>query len=473
MDKNSTIPLCVDLDGALIRLDTLHQALFLLLRKSPFSLFRMLGWWAKGRAFFKDQVMQRVELDASALPYHLEFLNNLRSQHAAGRKIILATAANHRTAKAVAQHLGIFSEWLGSDAQTNLSGSKKLEAIQNRFPHFAYAGDSKKDFPIWAEADEIILVNPSKAAQKKYVAQATQLFEDRKPYWKAIFRAMRPAQWLKNILVFAPLFLAHQFANPHLLLQAALAFCSFGFAASSIYLLNDLFDLSADQHHPRKCTRPFASGDLPIAAGLFLVPLFMLLSLLFATPLSVGFLWVLLTYYFITTLYSWRIKQIPLLDVFVLAILYIMRILAGSAATGVPTSKWFIAFSLTLFLSLALLKRFAEMREISKSNSPEKVRHERGYRTTHLQPLFWIGTLSGSSSVLVLALYANSSVAHQLYAHPARLWLLCPLLFYWILRVWKLAKCGKMYDDPVAFAIRDPQTYLLGCVALLWLFFAI
>jgi 4-hydroxybenzoate polyprenyltransferase len=472
MKEKSTIPLCVDLDGTLVRIDTLYQALFLLLRKSPLSLFQWPKWWARGRAFFKEQVMQRVELDAATLPYQKSFLNELRAQHAAGRDIILTTAANHRVARAVVQHLGIFSEYLASDAEINLSGAKKRDAIRSRFSHFAYAGDCKKDFPIWAVADEIILVNPSRVAEKKYVAQATQVFEDRPPFWKAALKAMRPAQWLKNILVFAPLFLAHRFAEPYLFLQASFAFLSFGFAASSIYLLNDLFDLSADQHHPRKKARPFACGDLSIASGLLLVPLFVLLSFLSATFLPGSFLLVLLSYYLLTTLYSWRIKQIPLLDVLLLAILYIMRVFAGSAATGVPSSIWFIAFSLTLFLSLALLKRFAEMREISKNTESEENYHERGYRTAHLQPLFRLGILSGCLTVLVLALYANSSVARQLYAYPARLWVLCPLLFYWILRVWNLAKLGKMYDDPVAFAIRDPQTYLLGSVALFWLFFA-
>ncbi|MCF7818296.1 MAG: UbiA family prenyltransferase, partial [Kiritimatiellales bacterium] len=280
MSETTSIPLCVDLDGTLVKLDTLHQALFLLLRRSPASILRIPGWIAKGKAHLKDQVMQRVALDATVLPYHKEFLAYLRQEHEAGRQLVLATASNYRTANAVADHLGLFSETLSSNEATNLRHSRKLEAITTRFPKFGYAGNDVADFPIWDAAAEIILVNPSQPAQAKYGTKASRIFIERRPVPKMLVKAMRCPQWLKNLLIFAPVVLAHKFADAGALIQSITAFFAFSFAASSIYVLNDLFDLSADQHHPRKCQRPFASGDLSITGGALLIPLLAILSLI-------------------------------------------------------------------------------------------------------------------------------------------------------------------------------------------------
>ena len=464
MSKPTSIPLCVDLDGTLVKLDTLHQALFLLLRRNPASLWRLPGWIAKGKAHLKEQVMQRITLDAAALPYHQAFLAHIQKEHANGRTLVLATASNYRTADAVADHLGIFSETLSSTPSTNMRHAQKLAAIQERFPTFGYAGNDTADFPIWDAAEEIILVNPTPAAEKKYGQQAHHIFIERRPVWRMLIKAMRPQQWLKNLLVFTPMLLAHQFTNLGTLGQSIAAFFAFSFAASSIYVLNDLFDLSADQHHPRKCHRPFASGNLAITTGALLIPLLATLGLLLGLLLPPAFLLVLLAYYLLTTLYSWRLKQKEIVDVLTLAILYAMRIVAGSVATGTPTSGWFIEFAIFLFLSLALVKRLSELREMEQEPEATHTHRERGYQPSDQPFLLAFGTASGYIAVLVFTLYLGSEKVTQLYSRPQILWIFCPLLLYWITRVWHMAWRGKLQDDPLAFAAKDPQTYLIGAL---------
>jgi len=473
MNESQSIPLCVDLDGTLVKLDTLHQALFLLLRRDFASLFRIPGWLLKGKAYLKEQVMQRVTLDATVLPYNPSFLTWLRAEHAAGRKLVLATASNYRTANAVSEHLGLFDEVIASNAENNLRHNRKLSAIRERFERFGYAGNDASDFPIWEAADEVILVNPTAAARAKFATGSDGIFEDRRPLLRMFIKTMRCQQWLKNLLIFAPMFLAHRFTDRACLTDTVLAFFAFSCAASSIYVLNDLFDLSADQHHPRKCRRPFASGDLPIAAGSLLMPLLVIISIIFCLFLPLFFFFALLAYYAITTLYSWRIKQIAIADVLTLAILYSMRILAGSAATGTPTSGWFIEFAIFLFLSLALVKRLSELREMGNGSELKQAQRERGYTTDDLPLLLAFGTASGYIAVFVFTLYLGSDKVAELYSRPQLLWLFCPLLLYWITRIWHLAWRGRMPDDPLAFAARDPQTYLVGAIGIAAILFAI
>lgn len=469
---DALLPLCVDLDGTLVKLDTLHQAIFLLLRREPGCVFKIPGWILKGKAYFKDQVMQRVELDASVLPYHSALLDWLRGQRDAGRKLVLATASNYRTANAVADYLGIFHEILSSNETTNLRHDRKLDAIRSRFPAFGYAGNDKADFPIWDAAAEIILANPTVAAKRAYAEKATHLFDDTRPKIRMAVKALRCEQWLKNVLVFTPMFLAHRFMEPPALLQSLVAFFSFSLAASSIYLLNDLFDLGADQHHPRKRNRPLAAGDLPISTGVLMIPALVAGSFALGLLLHPAFMLVLIAYYLLTTAYSWRLKQVAVADVLMLAVLFSMRIVAGAAATGTPVSQWFVEFAIFFFLSLALVKRTSELREMQE-NLQESDQRERGYRIADLPLLVGFGTASGFIAVFVFTMYLSSEKVSQLYSRPQLLWAFCPLLLYWTTRMWHLAWRGKVDDDPLAFAARDFQTYLVGAVGAAVLLYAI
>lgn len=473
MSSNQSIPLCVDLDGTLVKLDTLHQALFLLLRRDPACIFRFIGWLLKGKAHFKDQVMQRVELDVAVLPYNGPLLEWLRKEHRNGRRLILATASNYRTARAVAEHLGIFDDVLASSEKTNLRHNNKLEAIQEKFPVFGYAGNDNSDFPIWDAAAEVILANPCPLSRKSYAVKADHIFVDHPGCFYCIAKAMRPQQWLKNILIFTPMLLAHRFADISAVTQTVIAFFSFSLAASSIYLLNDLFDLSADQHHPRKRKRPFASGDLPIATGALMTPVLITASLLLCLLLPLNFVYVLIAYYLITTVYSWRLKQVPIADVLTLALLFSCRIFAGAVATGTAASGWFIEFAIFLFLSLAIVKRVSELREIKEADAEAQAMRERGYRVDDLPLLLGFGSAAGYISVLVFTMYLGSEKVAELYTYPRLLWIFCPLLLYWITRIWHLAWRGEIDDDPLAFAARDIQTYVLGAIGLAAMLYAI
>ncbi|MEI8207131.1 MAG: UbiA family prenyltransferase, partial [Kiritimatiellales bacterium] len=318
---------------------------------------------------------------------------------------------------------------------------------------------------VWEAAAGIIAVNPCAPVRRALKNRPARIFEDRPAKVKSWFKAIRVHQWTKNILVFLPMLLAHELSTPSLYIKAVLAFFAFSFAASAIYIFNDLFDLHADQHHPRKKNRPFAAGNLNLLAAAVTAPLLVLAALGVSLLLPFAFTAVLLLYLVITTLYSWRLKQIALLDVMTLAGLYALRILAGTAAYGVETSTWLIAFSIFLFFSLAMVKRYAELREAAESSSETVRVRGRGYCEADLPLLAGFGAGSGCVAVLVLALYINSEKVVQFYKNPAMLWLLCPLFLYWIARIWLLASRGELSDDPLDFAARDPQTWIIGALS--------
>lgn len=461
------IPLCVDLDGTLVKTDTFAQALLLLIRTRPAVLFSIPQWAAGGLAAFKRRIAQEIRLDPSALPYHPELLAFLKSEKANGRELILVTASDAIPARAVAAHVGLFSDVMASDGVINLKSARKRDALVARFgaKGFDYAGNATDDLAVWEVASGIIAVNPCGPVRRALKNRPARIFEDRPARLKTWMKALRVHQWLKNILVFLPMLLAHKLTTPALYIQAVFAFFAFSFAASAIYIFNDLFDLHADQHHPRKKNRPFAAGNLNLAAAAVVSPLLVLAALGIAQLLPPAFTGVLLIYLLITTLYSWRLKQIALLDVMTLAGLYAIRILAGTAAYGVETSTWLIAFSIFLFFSLAMVKRYAELREASQDHAGTVRVRGRGYCAADLPMLAGFGAGSGCVAVLVLALYINSAKVVQFYKHPAVLWLICPLFLYWIARIWLLASRGELSDDPLDFAARDLQTWLVGLLS--------
>jgi len=465
--KSSMRPLCVDLDGTLVKTDTFAQALLLLIRTRPSVLLSIPRWAVGGLAAFKQRIAKEIELDPAALPFHSDLLVFLKAEREKGRELVLATASDKSVARRVADHTGLFSEVLASDGLVNLKASHKRDALVALFGEkgFDYAGNASDDLIVWEAAAEVIVVNPCGPVRRALRGKEAALFEDRPPKWKAWLKAIRVSQWMKNVLVFLPMLLAHEWSNPALFGKAILAFFSFSFAASSIYVLNDLFDLHADQHHPRKRKRSFAAGNLSLMGAAIAAPLLVLAAFAVAGLLPAAFASVLLIYLIITTLYSWRLKQMALLDVMTLAGLYAIRILAGSAAYGVETSPWLIAFSIFIFFSLAVVKRYAELREAAEEHLEKIHARGRGYRASDLPLLAGFGAGSGCVSVLVLALYINSEKVMQFYKNPSALWLLCPLLLYWIARIWLLAGRGELSDDPLDFAARDPQTWVIGALS--------
>jgi len=473
------VPLCVDLDGTLIKTDVLWESLMLLLKRNPLYLLALPFWLMRGRAFLKQQIGTRTALNPAGLPYHAAFLDFLREEKRRGRKLVLTTAADSQVAQRVAHHVGLFSEVIASNGETNLRGGNKGRKLVERFGKqgFDYAGNSTVDLPVWREARAAIVVNADEGlAQKaRQLGEVSHVFNERKSRLRAFIKELRPHQWVKNFIIFVPLLTSHEFEATKFR-NALLAFISFSLCASGVYVINDLLDLDADRHHHRKKSRPFASGELPLPVGLISAPLLLALSAGVGWCLSWNFLAVLAVYVVLTTSYSWQVKQIALLDVFFLAGLYTIRLVAGHTATGIPFSFWLLAFSMFIFLSLALVKRYTELRALRQQN-----RHDskgRGYTSEDIEMVAMLGIASGFLSVLVMALYVNSDQAVKndqgvpLYNHPTLLLLMCPLLLYWVSRVWLIAHRGRMHDDPIVFALKDRTSYAVGALTLLVLWLA-
>jgi 4-hydroxybenzoate polyprenyltransferase/phosphoserine phosphatase len=459
------VPLCVDLDGTLVRSDLLHEATLELLKRAPLALARLPGWLAQGKAAMKHRISELVEVEVAHLPYRREVLDLIEAARAEGRPVVLATASSGRIARAVADHLGLFDAVLASDQATNLSAEAKAERLVAEFGErgFDYVGNGKADLPVWRRARRAIVVSGdarlhARAGAHGQDVQRIDAPRRRPGLW---FKSLRPHQWLKNLLVFVPLFAGHKAGDPGLLWNAVLAFVAFSLAASSVYVVNDLVDLPSDRRHHRKHRRPFASGALPIAGGVIAAPLVLLAAVLVSLALPLPFLAVLALYLALTSLYSFRLKRQVLVDVMLLAGLYTLRIIAGSAATGIVPSFWLLAFSMFVFLSLALVKRHQELH-----HTPDEGRllAGRGYRHADLPVLLALGAGSGLMSVMVLALYVDSPMVAASYPEPRWLWLVPPIMLYWTGRLWMKAQRGEIHDDPVVFAAGDRQSQIIAMV---------
>ena len=484
----TAVPLCVDLDGTLVRSDTLVDSTLALARQHPAMLLKLPGWLGEGKAALKRHITQSVELDVVHLPYNRELLQYLEQQRATGRAMYLATAADRALADRVAAHLGLFDGVLASDGTHNLAGKNKLAAFRNRFPAgFVYIGNASADIPLLtacaAAGAEVLVANPTRGLDSGLRAAGvvpTRSFVDRTSPLKAWLKAIRLHQWAKNVLLFLPLLLAHV-RSIGLVAGAAVAFLSFGLCASATYIINDLLDVGADRVHPRKRKRPFASGDLSAIEGVAVVCLFFVAAVVLAlavprviaaiSPASAlhapfGFFGWLCIYTVTTLAYSLRLKRAILIDVIVLSGLYTIRILAGSAATGVEVSTWLAGFSIFFFLSLAFVKRFAELESLKARGGVSPM--GRGYHVEDLEQLRSFGSSSAYASVVVFTLYiSNLSNARELYHHSTRLWLLVPVLLLWLSRLWLLASRGQLHEDPVVYAITDRRSLALGVLVVL------
>jgi len=469
--------LCTDLDESLLLVDSFWESLLALVGKHWWYVFLIPFWSLRGKAALKHEIARRSGLNAAHLPYRTELVEFLRREKSSGRKLVLATGADVTIAGTVADYLGLFDHVLASDGTANLTGAKKREAIEQLLGvrKFDYVGDSWKDLPVWKVANHAILVDPSRSLSRsvKTVDPDCEVIErgvgPRAPLWKAL----RPHHWVKNLLVFVPIVMAHDINQIPKLLHLLAAFAGFSLCASGVYILNDLFDLEADRLHPEKKSRPFASGDVPVLAGLSLLPL------LFAAGFAIAaiycpirFLEIILIYAAATTFYSIYGKRIPVVDVLLLTALYLLRILGGGVAAGVAVSPWLLAFSMFFLLSLAFTKRHAELTNQLLSKSEQPIISKRDYQISDKDLVQQFGVTSGYLSVLVLALYINGREVTALYRHPQWIWLACPMLLFWISRVWFLANRGKLHEDPVVFAAMDPLSYALGGLLLLILFAA-
>jgi 4-hydroxybenzoate polyprenyltransferase len=456
--------LCVDCDGTLIRTDLIYEAILNLLKQSFHLIFLLPFWLLKGKAYFKDKVANYSNIDASLLPYNESFLEFLKSEKNSGREIALVTASHKRYADNIAEHLGIFATVIATQDGINMSGRKKADYLCHIFGErqFDYAGNGRVDLHVWRHAAKAIVVSSrnSLTDQVAKICRIDRIFSTNRFQLINIIEEIRFHQWLKNTLVFVPLVAAHKINNLEIVSQGILSFISFGFCASSGYIINDLLDLPSDRAHPIKQTRAFASGNLPVIYGVILSPLLLSLGIAIAMLLPLCFLFVLIGYWCITNIYSLWLKKFVIIDVITLAALYIIRIVAGGAATALIPSFWLLVFSLFLFISLAIIKRHAELMVISQENGKSTL--GRGYRVADLPLLLSIGNTCGYISILVFALYINNPDVNKLYQNPTMLWLILPLLLYWISRVWLKSHRGEMDCDPVIFAMKDKISLVIA-----------
>ncbi|HVE88277.1 MAG TPA: UbiA family prenyltransferase [Burkholderiaceae bacterium] len=455
-------PLFVDLDGTLIAGDSLFESLFAATKSRPLKAFAFPFWLLRSRACLKEELAKLARLDPALLPYRSDVCDFLRTERARGRKIYLATAANERIAQGVATSLGIFDGVLASDGTTNLKGVNKLRAIQALAgARFAYAGNDKHDLVIWSAADSAILVSAPQWLQAR-VRAGTEVERSfpRAPRRAAeLLTAMRPHQWLKNLLVFVSLLTSFHFSEIAPVLASVTAFVALSLCASATYIVNDLFDLEADRKHPRKRARTFASGAASIPQGLIAALVLLVAGLAAASLVSPPLLAVVTGYVVMTTAYSLHLKSYVVLDVIVLAALYMIRIVAGAVAIQVEVSVWLLAFALFLFVSLALVKRCAEL--VLFESQGIRGSSGRDYQVADLRVLWPLGIAMGVCSVVVFALYINAPEVQARYGAPLLLWLVAIALVYWIGRMWIKASRGEMSDDPIVFALRNAGSRIL------------
>lgn len=465
---NDDMVLAVDLDGTLLCSNMLHETFWSALAsdwKVPFLALREI---VAGKASLKAMLVDRCKVDVSLLPYDPMVIAKVKEWRDQGGRTALVTATDQRIANEIADHLCIFDEVFGSEPGRNLKGPAKANFLIQRYGcgRYVYIGDTYADLPVWGNAAQALVKSNSARLLKRAQAiqPATLQVTSQDAGLLALMKTMRPHQWLKNLLIFLAMGAAHQF-DFTTILRAIAAFVAFSMIASSVYLVNDLLDLSADRAHPRKRFRPFASGAARIEHGIPLTILLMVLGGGISAALGPQFVAVLVVYYLTTLSYSLRLKRLPIIDICVLAALYTMRIIAGGVATNVPLSVWLLAFSLFFFFSLAAVKRQAELLDAVKANKLEI--RGRGYHPQDLGLVTQLAVSSGVVSVLVMTLYVNSDAVSRLYHYPQALWPISLVLLYWISRVIFIAHRGEMHDDPIVFAARDRISMLCGLLVLI------
>lgn len=456
-------PLVVDLDGTLIKTDILLESFMLLIRANPFNLLFVVLWLMKGKANLKAQIARRVDILAEVLPYNELLIEYLHDQKKHGREIVLATASHERYAHQIAQHLKIFDDVIASTDLLNLSGSAKRAALIDRYGEgqYVYAGNAEVDLKVWSHADSAIVVGTKKLSEKAAaLCQIETTFETTPPSLRVLIKALRIHQWVKNGLILVPLITSHQLQNSSMLIMSLLGFIAFSLCASSVYFLNDLLDLNDDRRHATKCKRPFAAGSLSLLVGIIGTPILLLLAISASLFLPADFQIVLAVYYALTLAYSFKLKRLVMVDVVTLASLYTVRIVAGAAAIGVFLSFWLLSFSIFVFLSLAIIKRYTELMKLKSASATKAL--GRGYQVEDLELLSSLGGASGYISVLVLALYINSPDVKGMYSDPVLMWPACLVMLYWVSRIWIIAHRGNMDDDPIVFALKDKASVICG-----------
>ncbi|MGQ0672194.1 MAG: UbiA family prenyltransferase [Hyphomicrobium sp.] len=452
----SPVPLIVDLDGTLIQSDLLVESAFSALAAEPLALLDLLAALPHGRAALKEQAANRAQIDVTTLPYDDAVLSLIRKARDAGRPVYLASASHEKLVEQVARHLGLFDGWFGSSGLINLKSEKKAERLVEQFGDkgFDYLGNDAADLEVWRRARRAIAVRTPESVREKLAVSHPEAEFIASPAtgWRPWLKLLRVHQYAKNLLVFVPLVAAHAFATGQIV-SAVLAFVAFSLCASGVYILNDLIDLGADRAHPSKKNRPLAAGTVPILQALVAAPALIVTAFVIAAATSGMFAAMLAIYFGLTLAYSFWLKRKMLLDAVALAGLYTLRVIGGATAIAVPVSRWLLAFSLFIFMSLALVKRYVELAKLLDRGLPNPT--NRAYEKGDLPVIASLAAAAGYNAVIVLALYVSSDAMTGLYRRPEFLWLVCPIVMYWVSRLLLKAHRRQIDDDPVVFALKD------------------
>ena len=462
-------PLVVDLDGTLFLGDSAWENLRILLLKKPMKVFRGIFYLRRGRAALKCWLYKEVGAGRGLPALRAEVVKVIQKEKARGRVVHLVSGAPHPLVIRAARRLGLKAKdkhW-GSAPGKNVT-TNKADFLNEQFGHgkYDYWGDRQVDLPIFACADRgaVVGARPDLVRRALAANPRLQVLAPHPPLGFSVWKGLRPHQWVKNLLLLVPLLSAHAWDQPNLWQLAFAGMAAFSFLSSAVYLLNDLHDLEVDRIHPIKKARPLASGELRIPEGLAMAGVLLVAAFGVAWFLGQNFFFCAATYVGMGLVYNGWAKSQAGLDLIGLAAFYTLRILAGGAATGIVCSPWLLGYAIFLFLSLACVKRVSELQRLKGEKKSRA--GGRGYAVEDLGAMTAIGIASGVVSVLVAALYVNSADVTTLYARPQALWLLSPVLFYWVIRVWLKTLRDQMPEDPVLFALKDRASWLLLVLAL-------
>jgi len=452
--RDTTTPLCVDLDGTLLRSDMLLESLLAMIKDNPASVFQLPFWMVKGKAHFKSQIASRVDFSSCHLPFNEEVVEYVLEQRAS-RRTVLVTGTHQSLAEAVANSVDLFDEVIGSTSETNLTSHRKRDLLQSRFgvKGFDYIGNDKDDLNVWPAAREAMVVSAPTGIASYELQTFERIFNTKASKFSDYLSLLRVHQWSKNALIAVPFFLDHRINDVAAFTTVVLAFVAMSMLSSATYIFNDMLDLQADRQNDTKCKRALASGAVTIPRAAQVIAGLVVLLLIVTSMLPTAFNGTLFLYLITTLTYSLLLKKKAMVDIITIAALHTLRVVAGILVIQAAWSFWLLGFSMFFFFSLASAKRVAELINLQQAGRQSTV--GRDYQTADIPVMLASGVSTGFISIMIVALYINSEKVQTMYANPMILWLLCPVLMYWVGRIWIYTARGQMHEDPIVFAMTD------------------
>ena len=473
IESGALRPLVVDIDGTLVRSDFLYECLLQCLKHKPWTLFALIFWALRGKAYLKAQLYEHggVYVSADFLPYRPEVRKLMAQAAQAGRPIILASGSDARFVENVAKHLELKGPHFGSAGTVNLTSSRKAERLITAFPDgFDYIGNSSADIAVWKAARVRYGAGVSRGLERHVISKGMTLkrLTPAERILKPMIKALRLHQWAKNLLIFTIFAITYPAYGLGPLLETGIGFVLLGMVASGTYVINDLLDIEADRRHATKRDRALASGELAVPLGLGLALSLIAIAHVAAYFIAPLFCLVIASYCALTLSYSFAMKRFAVVDVFCLAALFSLRVIAGGAIIAVAPSPWLLSFMFFFFLSLALAKRVVELNR-KRDTVPQaqwgEVLAGRGYSVNDRDFVISGGLATAALSLNVFFIYSLLSNL-TLFSSPWLAMLAGVVLAFWLLRMWYLAVRGDMHDDPIYFAVKDWLSIVLGVILL-------